>query len=141
MSRWGVTVAFPPANPYYVLNVFRKLEVSRLIPVKRSNSSNVGFSPVATGGFWWAKTPRQCSKPPNWNMKHYKSAKVCQCLQCQAPCTKVKPPVENFLVTVLAHTQGCHTKKCNGKLVMHQNVSQIKKGEIVQFWNLAQKIN
>ena len=42
-------------------------------------------NPVATGGFDGLSPPKQTSKFPNWNMKHYKSVSLCQILECQAP--------------------------------------------------------
>jgi len=35
-------------------------------------------------------------------MKHYKTMEFLSFLECQAPCTNVKPPTENFLATVLS---------------------------------------
>jgi len=34
-------------------------------------------------------------------MKHYKSVEISSCLECQAPRRNAKPPIENFLATVL----------------------------------------
>ena len=42
---------------------------------------------------------------------------------------------------VLAHIQGCHIKKRNGKQEMHQKGSLIKQVQIGQFWNLSLIIN
>jgi len=43
----------------------------------------------------------------------------CQKLRNSKWCTYCK----HSCAAVLAHTQGCHIKKRNGKLVMHQEVS------------------
>ena len=46
--------------------------------------------------------PKQSSKhPPNWTMKHYETVMFVQISECQAHCTNLKPPIKNFLVTVL----------------------------------------
>jgi len=59
------------------------------------------------GGPWRAYTPNNAPSPPKWNMKHYKSVEFCQFLQCQAPLHRRKPPVEDFLATVLFTRRFC----------------------------------
>jgi len=57
----------------------------------------VRISPVATGGF----VPQaKLQAPPNWTMKHCKLVEFLSNLNVKTHCTKVKPPVDDFLATV-----------------------------------------
>jgi len=41
---------------------------------------------------------------PNWNMKHYTSVEFLSNMNVKPPCTNVRPPIHDFLVTVLLVT-------------------------------------
>jgi len=58
-------------------------------------------SPVAMGGFGGLSPPKKVPIPPNWSVKHYKLGEFCQFLNVKPPCTNVKTPIEDCLVTVL----------------------------------------
>ena len=58
-------------------------------------------NPVAMGGFGGLSSPNKVLIPPNWSVKHYKLGEFCQFLNVKPPCTNVKTPIEDFLVTVL----------------------------------------
>ena len=49
------------------------------------------IDPLPQGALVGLAPTKQISKPQNWTMKHYKSI-FCQILECQDPCTNVKPP-------------------------------------------------
>jgi len=59
-------------------------------------------SPVATGGFCGVSHPKQSSKPPNWNIKHYKSLFLSNVSECHSP-------FEDFLTTRSIRTVGRRT--------------------------------
>jgi len=77
-------------------------------------------APSPRGGFGGLCTPKQSSKPPNWNVKHYNQWSFCQFLQCQAPPAKtqsppaepVSPPIVNFVATVLPHAGVTYLSVC-----------------------------
>ena len=60
-------------------------------------------SPVATGALVGLVPQTQLQAPPNWNMKHCKLVEFLSNLNVKAPRTNVKPPIDNFLATVLRH--------------------------------------
>ena len=55
-------------------------------------------SHIAIRGFGGLIPPQ---KAPNWNTKHYKSVEFYQTFRRSSPLHKHKPPIENFLATVL----------------------------------------
>ena len=76
-----------------ITNAF--LFINFLISILRALSS-----PIATGRIWWACSPKQSTKPPNRNMKHYKPLEFLSNFnftpprhkRTKAPHTNVNPP-------------------------------------------------
>jgi len=56
---------FDLATPLHYNTVKQHLEIAAISP-----------SPVAAGGFGGLNPPKQSTKPPNRNMKHYKSVEI-----------------------------------------------------------------
>jgi len=52
----------------------------------------IAASPLATGGFGGLNHPTQSSKPPNWNMKYYKSVECYRFHNVKSPCANVTSP-------------------------------------------------
>ena len=69
-------------------------------------------SPVATEELWWAyPTETKLQTPPNWNIKHYKLVEFLSNLNVKPPPrTNLKPPNDDFLVTVLLETKDKYFK-------------------------------
>jgi len=104
------------------------------------------LSPVATGGLWWACPPKQSSKPPTWNLKHYKSEEFLSIvIMSSLHRTNVKPHYWNFLVTVpslllihLLSTRSPILSKCNKNLNSYvrsgNDQTKLWVGQNVWFW-------
>ena len=59
------------------------------------------------GGAFGGLAPQtKLQAPPNWNIKHYKSVEFLSIFSVKPPRRKAKPPIENFLATVLV-VRGC----------------------------------
>ena len=63
--------------------------------------------PSPTGGLSPPQTKLQA--PPNWNMKHYKSVEFLSIFRMSSPPHRnAKPPIENFLATVLGEQRNAN---------------------------------
>ena len=75
------------------------------------NGRKAATVPSPRGAFVGLSLPKQNSKPSQieiWNIIIQWS--FCQILECQPPCTNIKPPIENYLATVLGRNHGNLTK-------------------------------